>query len=261
MMRDLIAPALRHLGFQGSATRGFFCSHGDYSGSFWTQKSRWSTKDEVEFWVHLSAAHEPTSSPYWNWQLHALIPDNDSFSHWTVRADQPVEPVAEHLLGMFRSYGWPAMQAALDSPGYPPDPKITWLRSFPPPEPTSAAVGASGPNLGPLTWLVHRATRQDDVFADLADPDDIVRTEAAVAIGLEELRDARAVPALLNRLEFDPSASVRERAALALGRAADRPEVREAFLAAAADDEDVQVRWAARYGLRLAANLASRPPD
>jgi hypothetical protein len=190
MMRNLIAPALHDLGFKGSVTRGFSCRNGDYSGSFWTQKSRWSTKAEVMFWVHLSAAHEPTHSPYWNWRLHALIPGNESFSRWTVRAGQPVEPIAEHLLGVFRSYGWPAIQAALDSPGYPPDPAVTWARSFEA-EPTPAARGASGPNLGPLTWLVHRATHEDDdVFADLADPDDIVRMEAAVAIGLEELRDA-----------------------------------------------------------------------
>jgi hypothetical protein len=247
-------PALRDLGFKGSVTRGFFCTNGDYAGGFWTQKSRYSTKEKVEFWVHLSAVHEPTGSPYWNMQLHALIPRNESLSHWTVRAGRPVEPVAAHLLRVFRRYGWTAIQAAIDSPGYPPDPEITWARSFPA-EPTPAASAASRPNLGPLAWLVHRATHQDgDVFADLADPDAIVRAEAAVSIGLEQLGDARAIPALLNRLEFDPSANVRERAALALGRAADRPEVREAFRAAAAMDEDVQVRLAARYGLRLAGS-------
>lgn len=256
MMRNIIAPALRDLGFKGSVTRGFRCTNGVYTGGFWTQKSRYSTKEKVEFWVHLSAVHEPTGSSYWNMQLHALIPRNESFSHWTVRAGRPVEPVAANLLRVFRRYGWTAIQAAIDSPGYPPDPDITWARSFPA-EPTPAASAASQPNFGPgLTWLVHRATHQDDdVFADLADSDAIVRTEAAVTIGLEELGDSRAVPALLNRLEFDPSANVRERAALALGRAADRSEVRDAFRAAAAQDEDVQVRWAARYGLRLAGNL------
>jgi HEAT repeat protein len=81
--------------------------------------------------------------------------------------------------------------------------------------------------------------------------------EAAMVIGSDELHQDRAIPALLNRLEFDPSPHVRERAALGLGRVCDQPEVREAFLAAAADDEDVQVRWAARYGLRLAANAAA----
>jgi hypothetical protein len=257
MMRNLIAPALRDLGFKGSPTRGFSFANGDYVGDFWTQKSRYSTKAEVVFWVHLSAAHQRTNSVYWTTQLHALIPGNDSFGRWTLRADEQVEPVADHLLGVFRSYGWPAIQAAVDSPGYPPDPGITWARSFPA-EPSPAGRGASGPNLGPLTWLVHRATHQDDVFAELADSDEIVRMDAALEIGLTALGDARAVPALLNRLEFDPSASVRERAALALGPVGDRPEVREAFRAAAAEDEDVQVRWAARYGIRLAANPASR---
>jgi len=133
----------------------------------------------------------------------------------------------------------------------------TWARSFAP-EPGPAAQGANGPNLGPLTWLVHRATHQDDdVFAELADSDEIVRMEAVMVIGSDELHDDRAIPALLNRLEFDPSPHVRERAALGLGRVCEQPEVQEAFLGAAAEDEDVQVRWAARYGLRLAANIAA----
>ena len=257
LMRDLIAPALRELGFKGSVTRGFFLTSGDYGGGFSTQKSVHSTKDEVLFWVHLTAFHRPTNSVYWDTQLHALIPGNESFMHWTVRADEPAEPVGDHLLRLFRSYGWPAIQAALDSPGYPPDPSATWVRSFDP-EPNPAAQGASGPSLGPLTWLVHRATHQDDdVFAELADSDEMVRMEAAMVIGSDELHNDRAIPALLNRLEFDPSPHVRERAALGLGRVCDQPKVRAAFLAAAADDEDVQVRWAARYGLRLAANAAA----
>src|SRR5262249_33126349 len=52
MMRNLIAPALHDLGFKGSVSRGFFCRNGDYTGSFWTQKSRRSTKAEVMFWAH-----------------------------------------------------------------------------------------------------------------------------------------------------------------------------------------------------------------
>ncbi|MGN6681263.1 MAG: HEAT repeat domain-containing protein [Streptosporangiaceae bacterium] len=250
MMRDSIAPALRELGFKGSVSRGFTYLSGDYSGGLWTQKSRHSTKEEVYFWVHLGAFHEPSGSGYWNTALHALIPQNDSFSQWTIRADRSAEPVAQDLLEIIRNYGWLAIQAAVDSPGYPPDPEATWARTFPPPE----GLAAQGPDLGPLTWLVHRATHRDqDLFADLADTNEAVRMSAAVDIGCEALDDKRAIPALLNRLEFDPSALVRERAALSLGCVPDRPEILAAFRAAAAQDEDLDVRWAARYGLRLAA--------
>jgi HEAT repeats len=257
LMRDHVAPALRELGFKGSLTRGYFIASGDYKGGFSTQTSIHNTKDEVVFWVHLTAFHRPTNSVYWNMQLLALIPANESFIHWTVRADEPVEPVGEHLLGVFRSYGWPAIQAALDSPGYPPDPSATWARSFAP-GPNPAVQTASGPNLGPLTWLIHRGThRDDDIFADLADTDEIVRMEAAMAIGSDELHDDRAIPALLNRLEFDPSPHVRERAALGLGNVSGRPEVLDGLRASAAEDEDFKVRWAARYGVRLARNAAA----
>jgi len=86
----------------------------------------------------------------------------------------------------------------------------------------SAALCSVSPSSAtdPLTWLVHRATHQE---GDL----------------------------------FDPSPGVRQRAALATVTAADRAEVREALRAAAAQDEDVQVRWAARYVLRLAAGAAA----
>src|SRR5215472_2036128 len=146
LMRDLVAPAMRELGFTGTGSRGFAYRSGDYEGGFWTQKSRHSTREEVYFWVHLIAVHVPTNSPYWENQLHALIPGDDHLSQWTVRADSPAEPVADHLLNVFRHYGWPAILAALDSPGYPPDPQTVWPRSFTP-QPSPAELGSTSPNL------------------------------------------------------------------------------------------------------------------
>jgi hypothetical protein len=214
LMRDLVAPALHDLGFTGKGPRWFAYRSGDYEATFSTQKSRYSTKEEVEFWVHLTAVHLPTKSVYWTMQLHALVPG--SFSRWTVRADSPAEPTAEHLLGVFRHYGWPAIQAALDSPGYPPDPGATWPRAFEP-EPGPAARGATGPNLGPLTWPLRRTGERDD-----------------------------------------PSPPVRSAAAGALRPLAEQPQVYAAFRAAADQDEDHEVRWGARYALRL-ADLAGQP--
>lgn len=62
---------------------------------------------------------------------------------------------------------------------------------------------------------------------------------------------------LLDRLEHDPSDRVRWQAARALAPLAGRAEAAAALRAAVAQDEDLQVRWAARYALRLAA--AARP--
>jgi HEAT repeats/Domain of unknown function (DUF4304) len=255
LMRDLVAPALHDLGFTGKGPRWFAYRSGDYEATFSTQKSRYSTKEEVEFWVHLTAVHLPTKSVYWAMQLHTLVPG--SFSRWTVRADSPAEPAAEHLLGVFRHYGWPAIQAALDSPGYPPDPGATWPRAFAP-EPGPAARGATGPNLGPLTWPLRRTGERDNLFADISDPDEHVRAGAVSDLGISASEDARAVPALLNRLQHDPSPPVRSAAAGALRPLAGQPQVYAALRAAADQDEDHEVRWGARYALRL-ADLAGQP--
>jgi HEAT repeats len=255
LMRDLVAPALHELGFTGKGPRWFAYRSGDYEAAFSTQRSRYSTKEEVEFWVHLTAVHRPTNSVYWTMSLQGLVPG--SFSRWAVRADSPVEPVADHLLNVFRHYGWPAIQAALDSPGYPPDPAVTWPRSFAA-QPSPAARGATSPNLGGLTWALRRTGERDDLFTDISDPDEHVRAGAVSDIGTNASDDARTVAALLNRLEHDPSPAVRSAAARALRPQAGQPQVYAAFQAAAGQDEDHLVRWEARYALRL-ADLAGAP--
>ncbi len=100
LMRDLIAPRLREHGFTGSYTKGFQLQRGDYTGLVVTQKNRYSTKMEVEFWVHLLAVYEPTERGYWDRELHHLIPGM-RVGRWTVLAGHPVDPVAAALLDGF----------------------------------------------------------------------------------------------------------------------------------------------------------------
>jgi HEAT repeats len=254
LMRDLVAPALHELGFTGKPPWLVYRS-GDYEAAFSAQKSRYSTKDKAEFWVDLIAVHRPTDSVYWETQLHDLVPG--SLPGWTVRADRPAEPVADHLLDVFRRYGWPAIQAALDAPGYPPDPAVTWPRSFAP-QPTPAARGATSPNLGPLTWPLRRTGERDDLLTAISDPDEHIRAGAVSDIDITASDDDRTLAALLNRLEHDPSPWVRSAAARALRPQAGQAQVRAAFRAAADQDEDHNVRWEARYALRL-ADLTEAP--
>jgi HEAT repeats len=61
------------------------------------------------------------------------------------------------------------------------------------------------------------------------------------------------------QLAEDPDPDVRRTAALRLASQTAVGAVREALHAAAAEDEDLNVRWAARYALRLAA--ADGPGD
>lgn len=69
-----------------------------------------------------------TEFVYWQWDLHNLAP---GLLFWMLEAGRPVEPVATQVLQVFRSYGRPAIQAALDNPGYPKDPAVRWARTFP----------------------------------------------------------------------------------------------------------------------------------
>ena len=73
--------------------------------------------------------------------------------------------------------------------------------------------------------------------------------------------DFRAFQALLARLETDPSPSIRQGAAWYLLRTADEERSSQALRAAAAEDEDVEVRWIARYALRLAQGETSADID
>jgi hypothetical protein len=159
VMRDIVGCELRELGFRGSYSRVFWISEGDYDGIVATQKSRYSTKAEVDFTVYLSAVHGPTSATYWQSQLLGLIPGNRQI-WWTVRVGSPAEPVAENVLDEFRRCGWPAIQAALDDPGYPPDPNVHWPRQFPPRPEWGRMI--SPPDLGDLALVLQPAGRPAD---------------------------------------------------------------------------------------------------
>jgi HEAT repeat protein len=69
--------------------------------------------------------------------------------------------------------------------------------------------------------------------------------------------DPRAFQALLARLESHPDPGIRQQAAWYLLRRVHEDRNRQALRAAAAEDEDVEVRWIARYALRLAQNESS----
>ncbi len=203
------------------------------------QKSRYNTKDTVEFTINLGAAYAPTSHGYWHDRIGEVMPARRD-TWWTLRAGHPIEPVAGEVLAAIRTYGWPAILAALDSPGFPPDPAYRWPRSFPP-EPSSALLPARADD-----------PENEDPFTELADQHPSVRRTAAEIILEFHLADPRAKPALLTRLASDPNAGIRELAARGLATWAGQPDVLAELRAAAAQDEDLQVRWACRYVIRLA---------
>lgn len=166
---------------------------------------------------------------YWKWQLHSLAPE--PLIGWTLEAGRPAGPVASEVLRIFHSYGWPAIQAALDNPGYPRDPSVQWARTFPkiPRGPASDAEIAAERR---SRRALEEAVRQAD-------------------------SDPRAFQAVLTCLETDPRPGIRHAAAWWLLTRADQERSRQALRATAIEDEDVQVRWVARYALRLAERQTS----
>ena len=83
VMRDLVAPQLRELGFQGSCTRAFCIEQAEYGSRLWTQKNRYSTKTEVDFWIHMTAGHGPTRTTYW--RKEAALARPGAYGQWLDR--------------------------------------------------------------------------------------------------------------------------------------------------------------------------------
>ncbi len=245
MFKGLIEPALHALGFDG-----FRYVNGDYAGRVSAQKSRYNTKDKVDFTIHLGAVYAPTGEGYWHIRLPRLMPGRHR-GWWMLETGQPIEPVAQDVLAALHAYGWPAILAAVDSPGYPPDPAIRWARTFPS-EP-NLAVSQAKPQFAELSGPTHTADPDtDELFTEISGNDPGIRFAAAETIADFAGEDPRTVPALLSLLESDPEEGIRERAALGLAPWAGTGQVRDALQNAASADEDLDVRWAARYAIRLA---------
>jgi hypothetical protein len=130
MLREYVAPAMRELGFRRGPSLGAFrLETAAHACEVRFIKWRGSTTQEVRFWADLHASALKTEFVYWKWQLHSLA--HEPLIGWMLEAGEPVEPVASDVLRVFRGYGWPAIQAALDNPGYPRDPSVQWARTFP----------------------------------------------------------------------------------------------------------------------------------
>jgi HEAT repeats len=246
MLSELITPALRQMGMRG--TRGSYrYTVGDYTGVMATQKSRYSSKQKVDFTVNLVAGYDPTMKGYWDSRLDSLMPGRRT-SWWTVETGHPTGPVAADLLTAFRGYGWPALLAALDSPGYPPDPAARRARTFP--RETGPVIRRDMP---PPRALLGGDQEIDGILrTDIRDPDPAVRVAAAEILRDRAPGDPRAQAAFLTSLATDPDARVRQLAAAGLTPWAAEEKVRRELRVAAAEDEDLCVRWAARYAIRRA---------
>lgn len=245
MMREQVAPALRELGFAGTARIFRYGSGGYQCEVRWQKDARWVRRQLLRFTMNLG----------WRWgggRIFELMPVPAGDTWWDLRGGQPSEPVAASVVSAIRCYALPAIQAGLDDLDHQQDPDVRWPRAFPP-VPALHQRQPDGGGAARDAWYVQPAgTDADEWFARLTSNVALDRLGAAGSIAEDALADARALPSLAHRLEQDPSPVIRrDVASRMLVLRADDPLVRSALQASAAADEDPSVRWAARYALRL----------
>jgi HEAT repeats len=262
IMSEVVAPRLAEFGFVRRG-REFRYRSGDYLATVQPRPLRRNPPGEYGFEVDLGVSFVPEGPPwFWHDRLQALAPragkrggeGAGDLTRWTVEVGRPTEPVAEDLLAAFSDYGWPAIRALMDDPGYPPDPSRRWARSFAPIR-GRAGWAATRRGLEQAVSLIPPVNQTfDRQFAYLADPEPGTRRHAIDDLTKLAADDPRTVLAVLNRLAEDPDPDVRRTAALRLASRAVLGAVLEALQAAATDDEDLNVRWAARYALNLSTS-------
>jgi hypothetical protein len=177
------------------------------------------------------------------------VPATDTW--WELRGGRPTEPVANSVVSAIRCYALPAIQAGLDDLDHQIDPDVDWPRTFM--QVPDIHEQPDGGGAARDAWYLQPAgTEADESFAELASDITRDRQDAADYVAEHALSDPRAVPALVDRLERDPSPVIRKEVASRMLTLRARAQVvRSALQASAAEDEDPMVRWAARYALRL----------
>ncbi|MGO8886944.1 MAG: HEAT repeat domain-containing protein [Streptosporangiaceae bacterium] len=254
MMRGQIAPALRALGFTGSAGAFRYRSGGHEGGIGFQKDGRDVRLQRLGFTVNVG---------FW-WaagRIFHLMPEPAHDTWWKLNGGEPTGPAADSVVAAIRRYALPAIQAGLDDIDHQLDRAVQWTRTFPP-VPDLPDREPDGGGADPSAWYVQAAgTSADEFFADFASDIALYRLQAAQCVAEFGLADTRAVPALVDRLEHDPTAWVRKHvASRILTLLKDDPRVEPALRASADSDEDPVVRWAARYAMRVdsAPQLARR---
>ena len=244
MMREQIAPALRELGFKGSS--GVFTMRRDGAhGEIRFCKDGRSVRTQIlPFTVEVG---------YWGRAggIGSLLPVPGRDTWWELTGREPAGPVGETVIAVLRRYAWPAVLAGLDDPApQPHNDGMSYTRAL------WAGDEPDGGGADPSAWYLRPAgSTADGSFARFASHIPGTRMDAAYVVAIEARDDQRTVPALLDRLERDPSPVVRKIIAsrMLTGLARD-PLVRPAVARTAIGDDHPGVRWAARYAQRLLDN-------
>ena len=246
MMRGQVAPALRVLGFTGTSRVFRIRRGGQYGEIRWQKNARQIRRQLLRF----------TGNVFYWWEndtrIGALMPEPETDVWWELAGGQPSVPVGDSVIAAVRRYALPAILAGLEELDRSEDPGVRWARVFRPVPEISARLPDGGGADRTAWYLRPAGSEADEPFAELASDIALFRLDAARYVAGYALSDPRTVPALLDRLERDPSPVVRKMAASRmLTPVAYDTRVRAALQAAATSDHDPMVRWAARYALRV----------
>src|ERR1700691_2996537 len=140
MLRDQIAPALRKMGFKGSGNSYEMFRDG-YRVLIQVQRSKFSTRDSVQFDANVSDVHPPTIELFnkenerarqqgkdlengggYSDRLNNLAGGNAYGFPWIVKPDEPRGPVAEDFIECVRRYFLPVIEEETRRPLPSPTP-------------------------------------------------------------------------------------------------------------------------------------------
>ena len=247
---------MKALGFTGT-TREFRLRESTYEARMTVQKSRWNSREDVEFTFNLSVTHEPTGKTFWGTRIGDLLPEMVD-TWWRVSSNSSSASTAEAVVRALTEFGWPAIQAVLESPGFPADPDERWKRSFPSLYGDDNQPG--GPPNNPSA-IEARSWSAEETIGKLHDANVFVRILALGEVRNRETTtwNSATKDEVRQCLEHDPHPHVRRNAARVLGLMTGNGTTTDALRAAAREDEDLYVRWSARYALALRDQEGGNP--
>jgi hypothetical protein len=242
MMREQVGPALREIGFKGTLRTFKYGRDGRFGSVTWQKNGKAAYAQIMLFTGNVNYIAD-------GGRIAELMPVPTTDTWWEVRGGQPTGEVAASVVDVIGRYLVQAIEAALDDPNDPPadDPRLHQFRGRIP-----DTGGAD-----PAAWFLQpTGAGPDRAFTEWFTSDESRdRYDAAYIVAADAPDDPRTVPAVLDRLEHDPSPHVRKLVATrVLPVLAREPRVVTALHAAADTDDVYGVRWAARYALRLSAS-------
>ena len=240
MMRRVIGPSLRQLGFRGTVREFKYGSRSQFGVVRWQKDGRAARAQRLRFTGNVG---------YWCGadRIGFLMPVPAHDTWWEIRGGQPYGSVAESVITAVRRYALPAIQAGLEDPQRP-DADMQWAGGALA-DPDAGGADASSFFVQPM------GTSYDEQFASLTSSMPYERLGAAEIVTGCAASDPRTVPALVDRLRNDPQPGIRKMiASRMLSLLTDHPDVVPALEVTAAGDGDTGVRWAARYALRLSSH-------